>query len=64
MKISKAVFVKYEVPRIKCSLMGKMKYYWDILMKFLLKGKAHHIRSITFYIIDKKSNLKVQCSPN
>jgi hypothetical protein len=65
MKISKAVVAKYEVPRIKRSLIGKKKkYYWEILKKFLLKGKVHHIHSITFYISDKKSNPEVQCNPN
>ena len=43
MKMSKALFAQYEVPRIKCSLVGKKKkYYWDILRNFLLKGKVHH----------------------
>lgn len=43
MKISKKVFAKYEVPRIKCPLTEKnTKYYGDTLEKgffFFIKRK-------------------------
>ena len=63
MKISKAVVAKYEVPRIKRSLIGKKKkYYWDILRKFLLKGKVHHypFNHILYYRKEVKSKSAMQ----
>ena len=30
MKISKALFAKYEVPRIKCSLIGKKEIFRNV----------------------------------
>ena len=63
MKISKAVVAKYEVPRIKRSLIGKKKkYYWDILRKFLLKGKVHHypFNHIIYYRKEVKSKSAMQ----
>lgn len=46
------------------SYRKNMKYYWDTLRKFLLKGEIDHIYSITFHIIDKESNLNVQRNLN
>ena len=63
MKMSKALFAQYEVPRIKCSLVGKKKkYYWDISRKFLLKGKVHHypFNNIIYYSQEVKSNSAMQ----
>ena len=63
MKISRAVVAKYEVPRIKRSLIGKKKkYYWDILRKFLLKGKVHHypFNHILYYRKEVKSKSAMQ----
>jgi len=62
MKISKALFAKYEVPRIKCSLIGKKEILLGNIKEVFIKrkGTPYPFNHILYFRQEVKSRSAMQ----